>query len=263
MSVSSLPFAAPGAAMPWRRCLVLVLTLHLLAAALLWPWRDKAAPPGGPPPAVMGLMAAAPQAPAEVKQPPGQRTPPPQVEPPAPPEPLPTVKVPEAVRPNIAVPPKQKKPPKPVKKKNLSRTPPQEKTIAPPKVQEQSAGAPPPGRADKTAAPQTRLMPYAQTGEDSWRSRINSRLNRFKRYPKDALRLKRQGVGQVRFTLDRQGHVRAVTLVSSAGLPSLDREIQALVKRASPLPTPPADAYVNGTVELTLPIDFSLRGVGF
>lgn len=55
----------------------------------------------------------------------------------------------------------------------------------------------------------------------------------------------------------------AVTLVSSAGLPSLDREIQALVKRASPLPTPPADAYVNGTVELTLPIDFSLRGVGF
>lgn len=106
-------------------------------------------------------------------------------------------------------------------------------------------------------------MPYAQTGEDSWRSRINSRLNRFKRYPKDALRLKRQGVGQVRFTLDRQGHVLAVTLVSSAGLPSLDREIQALVKRASPLPTPPADAYVNGTVELTLPIDFSLRGVGF
>lgn len=77
------------------------------------------------------------------------------------------------------------------------------------------------------------------------------------------MRLKRQGVGQVRFTLDRQGHVLAVTLVSSAGLPSLDREIQALVKRASPLPTPPADAYVNGTVELTLPIDFSLRGAGF
>ena len=61
MSVSSLPFAAPGAAMPWRRCLVLVLTLHLLAAALLWPWRDKAAPPWVPPPAVMVLMAAAPQ----------------------------------------------------------------------------------------------------------------------------------------------------------------------------------------------------------
>lgn len=98
---------------------------------------------------------------------------------------------------------------------------------------------------------------------DNWRSRISGRLNRFKRYPKDALRLKRQGVGQVRFTLDRQGHVLAVTLVSSAGLPSLDREIQALVKRASPLPTPPADAYVNGTVELTLPIDFSLRGAGF
>ncbi len=67
----------------------------------------------------------------------------------------------------------------------------------------------------------------------------------------------------MRFTLDRQGHVLAVTLVSSAGLPSLDREIQALVKRASPLPTPPSDAYVNGTVELTLPIDFSLRGAGF
>ena len=263
MSVSPLPFAAPGDAMPWRRCLVLVLALHLLAAALLWPWRDKAEPPWVPPPAVMVVMAAAPQAPAEVKQPPGQRTPPPQVEPPAPPEPLPTVKVPEAVRPNIAVPPKQKKSPKPVKKIPLPRTPPQEKTIAPPRIQEQSVGTPPPGRAYKAAAPQTRLTPYAQAGEDSWRSRINGRLNRFKRYPKDALRLKRQGVGQVRFTLDRQGHVLAVTLVSSAGLPSLDREIQALVKRASPLPTPPADAYVNGTVELTLPIDFSLRGASF
>ncbi|HFZ1425363.1 energy transducer TonB [Serratia marcescens] len=263
MSVSPLPFAAPGDAMPWRRCLVLVLALHLLAAALLWPWRDKAEPPWVPPPAVMVVMAAAPQAPAEVKQPPGQRTPPPQVEPPAPQEPLPTVKVPEAVRPNIAVAPKQKKSPKPVKKIPLPRTPPQEKTIAPPRIQEQSVGAPPPGRADKAAAPQTRLTPYAQVGEDSWRSRINGRLNRFKRYPKDALRLKRQGVGQVRFTLDRQGHVLAVTLVSSAGLPSLDREIQALVKRASPLPTPPADAYVNDTVELTLPIDFSLRGASF
>lgn len=115
MSVSPLPFAAPGAVMPWRRCLVLVLALHLLVVALFWPWRDKAAPAWVPPPAIMVVMAAAPQAPAEVKQPPGQRTPPPQVEPPAPPEPLPTVKVPEAVRPNIAVPPKQKKPPKPVK----------------------------------------------------------------------------------------------------------------------------------------------------
>lgn len=51
--------------MPWRRCLVLVLALHLLVAALLWPWRDKAEPPWVPPPAVMVLMAATPQAPAE------------------------------------------------------------------------------------------------------------------------------------------------------------------------------------------------------
>ncbi|RTG18687.1 energy transducer TonB, partial [Serratia marcescens] len=65
MSVSPLPFAAPGTAMPWRRCLVLVLALHLLVAALFWSWRYKAEPPWVPPPAVMVLMAAAPQAPAE------------------------------------------------------------------------------------------------------------------------------------------------------------------------------------------------------
>ncbi|MEX5714934.1 hypothetical protein IC615_09805 [Serratia ureilytica] len=51
-----------------------------------------------------------------------------------------------------------------MKKNPPPRTPPQERTIAPPKVQEQSVGAPPPGRADKTAAPQTRLTPYAQAG---------------------------------------------------------------------------------------------------
>lgn len=49
MSVSPLPFAAPGAVMPWRRCLVLVLALHLLVVALFWPWRDQAAPAWVPP----------------------------------------------------------------------------------------------------------------------------------------------------------------------------------------------------------------------
>ncbi|WP_242450533.1 hypothetical protein [Serratia marcescens] len=63
MSVSPLPFAAPGTAMPWRRCLVLVLALHLLVAALFWSWRYKAEPPWVPPPAVMVLMAAAPARP--------------------------------------------------------------------------------------------------------------------------------------------------------------------------------------------------------
>lgn len=265
VSQPTLPFGAPHQALPWRRSLLVVLALHLLGAVLFWQWQNRQAPTAMPTPAVMMVFAEAPQAAPADSTPPGQAMPQPEPEPSALPEPLPLPQLPESSQPRIALPPVKKKEPKPIEKTRriAQPKPPQEAVKSHPPALEQNAGAPPPGNANRTVAPQTQLTPYSQAGEDSWRSRINSRLNRFKRYPKDALRLKRQGIGRVNFTLDLQGNVLAVSLVSSAGLPSLDREIIALVKRASPLPTPPADTFHNGVVELTMPIDFSLHNARF
>jgi periplasmic protein TonB len=65
-----------------------------------------------------------------------------------------------------------------------------------------------------------------------------AQLERHKRYPP-------QGGGKVgearlAFTIDRNGHVVASRILRSSGSEALDQEALALIKRAAPLPLPPA-----------------------
>jgi protein TonB len=72
----------------------------------------------------------------------------------------------------------------------------------------------------------------------SWQRLLVAQLERHKRYPPQA-----QGkVGEARlaFSIDRSGHVVASRIVHSSGSDALDQEALALVKRAAPLPPPPA-----------------------
>lgn len=58
--------------------------------------------------------------------------------------------------------------------------------------------------------------------------------------------------------MDRAGHVLAVRLARSSGSASLDEEAQALVRRAEPLPPPPAE-LPGTTLTLDVPIRFTLQ----
>jgi protein TonB len=72
----------------------------------------------------------------------------------------------------------------------------------------------------------------------TWQRLLVAQLERHKRYPPHA-----QGkVGEARlaFSIDRGGHVVASRIVHSSGSDALDDEALALIKRAAPLPPPPA-----------------------
>jgi len=109
--------------------------------------------------------------------------------------------------------------------------------------------------AEKAAAPQSSRGATASISPARWQSRLLSHLERRKRYPASARRARRQGTAQVRFSIDANGNVQSVSLASSSGVPELDEEVVAMVRRASPVPAPPPG--VNRTI--VVPVRFSLR----
>jgi len=59
----------------------------------------------------------------------------------------------------------------------------------------------------------------------------------------------------VSFSIDGSGRVTSVRLVRGTGAPSLDREAQAMPRKASPFPAPPSGKTMNFTV----PVNFRPR----
>ncbi|EXJ15675.1 energy transducer TonB [Imhoffiella purpurea] len=92
----------------------------------------------------------------------------------------------------------------------------------------------------------------------SYYGTLASWLARHKRYPAQARRRQQQGTVRVTFTIDRQGRLLSHRIVSGSGHTSLDREVEAMLQRASPMPPIPA-ALGKNRVTITVPISFSLR----
>lgn len=88
-----------------------------------------------------------------------------------------------------------------------------------------------------------------------WQQRLMAHLERRKRYPSAAKSRGERGVVYVRFRIDDAGNVLSASLARSSGFAELDAEVVALVKRASPVPTPPPG--VNRTI--TAPVRFDIR----
>lgn len=120
---------------------------------------------------------------------------------------------------------------------------------------EQSVNAP---QSDRLSAPrQGQTSVQHRAAKISWQQKLHAHLERHKRYPRHARRQGREGMPRISFTMDRSGKVLSASLVGSSGTSSLDKEALALVRRASPLPKPPA--VISGTqLTLTVPINFSL-----
>jgi protein TonB len=105
-----------------------------------------------------------------------------------------------------------------------------------------------------TAAQSARARAAAAT----WRSQIATMLEHSKRYPQEARSRREQGVAQLAFVIDREGHVLSSRIVTSSGFPALDEETLALVQRAQPFPAPPPE--VGGAeIKFMVPVRFSIR----
>lgn len=228
----------------WGLSLLLVLGLHIGVAAWSLYWQPHAAPVELPPPAMLIELPPAPPAPAA----------PPPPEPVRAPEPPPQPKLIEAPKPKLALPPPPKPRPQPPKPRPEPRPLP---TPANPAPAESSTPAP---SARPAAQPSPQAgNPAPSKAKASWQSRLLAHLNRHKRYPEDARRRGQEGVVKLRFVVDGRGNVLSFELAGKSGSASLDRATLQMIRRAQPLPAPPAELLQNGRLEVVAPFVYSLE----
>jgi len=99
----------------------------------------------------------------------------------------------------------------------------------------QSAPAP----AERAAAPAVAPVERATSSAiANWERLLVAQLERHKRYPPQAHG--KVGEARLEFSMDRAGKVLASRIVRSSGNEALDQEALALLRRAAPLPPPPA-----------------------
>lgn len=89
----------------------------------------------------------------------------------------------------------------------------------------------------------------------NWQSKVQAHLARRKRQLVKARGHGEVGTVYVRFNIDTGGNVLSVALSRSSGYASLDQDVLAMVRSASPVPAPPPN--VNRT--LTVPFQFTSR----
>lgn len=275
-----------GERLRWLVSLGIALGAHAAAIAVtLWLHSPSVAPdPGAPMSAVMVELAPAPEAPPtppsalpdgpsqqqqrraepdpsaepEVDDAPEDDLPEPAPDPPKPapssqPQPVPSQDAPPVPQPEAALAAASPPP------SAAATKPPQDtgdaaedvgQSSAPASAQAASSGA-------RLAGPQTVSgTDGAQTA--TWRGILLGHLERYRRYPRQAERRRQQGVAHVRFLVDRQGHVSAPEISRSSGHRLLDEETLATVRRASPVPPPPA-GVAGDPVSVTVPVNFHLR----
>lgn len=232
--------------------LLLVLAVHAIAivVALRWPASQAIELPP------QAMMVELPPMPEPAPPPPPQV-----VQPPPPPveeEVVPVPEVAEAPKPEIVVPKKVEKPkpkpkpqpPKPVKKPEPREEPPAEKPVDTPPTTAKTEPAAKPAPSAPPSPPSNALP--------NWQSDLLRHLSKYKKYPEDARRRGMQGVARLRFVVDAQGNVLSYSIASSSGSPALDRATTEMIRRAQPLPKPPAETLNNGTIEILAPFVYSL-----
>ena len=62
----------------------------------------------------------------------------------------------------------------------------------------------------------------------------------------------------MRFVVDAEGKVLSYELVGRSGNADLDRATLEMIRRAQPLPKPPADMLTNGSIEIVAPFVYSI-----
>ncbi|CNF21285.1 energy transducer TonB [Yersinia kristensenii] len=242
----------------WSISLLFGLGLHMLAAVLMLGWINKMAPQGVLPPAVMielTLYQQAKSAPRDIPQGLQQSMAAPDDAPPEKrleelPKLIDSPRGAHAIRPEKVV---QKKKIEPIKPRTDTPLPVVAEKAAP------TTSAPLPGDSHKNAATFSSAASAAISGKASWQSEVLAHLSRYKRYPREALRYRLEGISHVRFVVDHQGKVLTAELLTSSGAKILDREAMTLISRAQPLPSPPAELLRNGVIELIAPIAYNVK----
>jgi protein TonB len=113
-------------------------------------------------------------------------------------------------------------------------------------------------KAERAAAPMPGASARDSNALPNWTSQLVARLERYKRYPSEALSRGEHGVVRLAFSVDRNGGVHLARILRSSGSRLLDRETLSLVARAAPLPPPPAE-LPGAQIAIVVPIRYNIR----
>ncbi|EHD19967.1 MULTISPECIES: energy transducer TonB family protein [Brenneria] len=264
----------------WSCASLLALAFH--SGGILWMLHEPpmAAADSMPPASIMIELADMPQAAAtdhneisterqdsqasqaaEKVKTPKESPPEPQEDMPQPqtPEPLKEPRLERNDRAALKVPAARKPPPKPKTQTERAK---RLEDAAKPRQQQQAASRQT-VRAQAQVAPSERTAARQSTAGASaasatsakWQARLMAHLERRKKYPPGARARGEVGTVFIRFSIDDAGNVLDAQLARSSGFAELDREVLALVRRASPVPAPPAGM----PHAITAPVRFSVR----
>ncbi len=103
-------------------------------------------------------------------------------------------------------------------------------------------------------AQQSAPKPPSSAAITNWQKSLVAHLDRFKRYPAQARGA--TGVVSLAFGIDRKGVLVSSRIAKSSGSAVLDAEALAMIKRAAPLPPPPAE-IADADLSFVVPIRFA------
>ncbi|MFO7308530.1 MAG: TonB family protein [Pseudomonadota bacterium] len=113
--------------------------------------------------------------------------------------------------------------------------------------------------APAPVAPREGSAPVSGQTKMEWASKVVAHLRRHMRYPDRARAGTVTGSAQVMLRLDASGNVLGVRIATSSGSPILDEAIIRGAQNASPVPAPPPAMMRQATLNVRVPISFTLR----
>jgi protein TonB len=146
--------------------------------------------------------------------------------------------------------------PKPQPKQRVAAKPAETKAAEPARI-----AAPTKDRASERARASAPSSPANNVGvgrsdyDTNYRGLVAAHLARYKQYPADARSSGKTGTAAVTFSVGGGGGVTSVNLARGSGVASIDQEVVAMVRRASPFPAPPGGRPQSFTV----PVSFRLN----
>ena len=99
---------------------------------------------------------------------------------------------------------------------------------------------------------------YAADDLRTWQQSIATLIAKKQVYPRSALAREIEGEAKVRVTIDRSGNIATFDMFQSTGHKVLDKEVERLMGRINPLPSPPSN-LAEAQLTFVLPLAWRLQ----